>query len=95
LIPKSARIRLEFDAEVLRNEILVVHDFESFQGFWHRFENFLADRMVMGHLNVLESHGWIPSDFEDVDGQLAYQVGEEAYRVDYTQLAREWTVTIR
>ncbi|MDV0431562.1 hypothetical protein RXV91_11875 [Lactiplantibacillus sp. DA1] len=95
MIPKSARIRLEFDAEVLRNEIFDVHDFGSFQNFWHRFENFLADRMVVGHLNVLEGRGLIPSDFADIDGQLAYQVGEANYRIAYDQIAREWTVTIR
>lgn len=31
---KSVRIRLEFNAEVLRNEIFDVHDFASFQNFW-------------------------------------------------------------
>ncbi|MBQ0837895.1 hypothetical protein [Lactiplantibacillus pentosus] len=92
---KSVRIRLEFNAEVLRNEIFDVHDFASFQNFWQRFENFLADRMVIGHLNVLEGHGLIPSDFKDVDGQLAYQVGEDDYQIAYDQIAREWTVTIR
>ena len=92
---KSVRIRLEFNAEVLRNEIFDVHDLASFQNFWQRFENFLADRMVVGHLNVLEGHGLIPSDFKDVDGQLAYQVGEDDYQIAYDQIAREWTVTIR
>lgn len=51
--------------------------------------------MVVGHLNVLEGHGLIPSDFKDVDGQLAYQVGEDDYQIAYDQIAREWTVTIR
>ncbi|MEW2859029.1 hypothetical protein AB1A63_13320 [Lactiplantibacillus paraplantarum] len=51
--------------------------------------------MVVGHLNVLEGRGLIPSDFADDDGQLAYQVGETNYRIAYDQIAREWTVTIR
>ncbi|MFW4410073.1 hypothetical protein ACNQEO_06715 [Lactiplantibacillus argentoratensis] len=59
VIPKSARIRIEFDAEVLRNEIFDVHD------------------------------------FADVDGHLAYQVGEDAHQIAYDQIAREWTITIR
>lgn len=95
VIPKSARIRIEFDAEVLRNEIFDVHDFASFQSFWQRFENFLADRMVVGHLNVLEGRGLIPSEFADIDGHLAYQVGEDKHQIAYDQIAREWTITIR
>lgn len=51
--------------------------------------------MVVGHLNVLEGRGLIPSDFADVDGHLAYQVGEDAHQIAYDQIAREWTITIR
>ncbi|CAM3186443.1 hypothetical protein [Lactiplantibacillus plajomi] len=92
---KVSNVRLEFDAEVLRNEIFDVHDFESFERFWKRFEHFLGDRMVVGHLNVLEGHGLIPSDFNDADGQLAYVAGDQPYRTAYDQIAREWMVTIQ
>ncbi|MFB9769647.1 hypothetical protein [Lactiplantibacillus modestisalitolerans] len=92
---KSSKIRLEFDAEVLRNEIFDVHDFASFQRFWQRFEHFLTDRMVVGHLNVLEGHGLIPSEFKDANGRLAYRAGDADYQIDYDQIVREWIVTIQ
>ncbi|AVK61710.1 hypothetical protein C5Z25_07940 [Lactobacillus sp. CBA3605] len=92
---KESKIRLEFDAEVLRNEIFDIEDFASFQRFWHRFEHFIEDRVVLGHLNVLEGHGLIPSDFKDVEGQLSYHAGREQYTIDYHQIVREWLVTIQ
>lgn len=95
MTPKSSNIRLEFDAEVLRNEIFDVHDFASFQRFWQRFEHFLADQMVVGHLNVLESHGLIPSEFKDTAGRLAYHAGNTEYQIAYDQIVREWLVTIQ
>jgi len=95
LTPKGSNVRLEFDAEVLRNEVFDVVDFASFQRFWQRFEHFLEDRMVAGHLNVLEGHGLIPSDFKDVNGRLGYQVGDDQYLIDYNQIVREWIVTIQ
>lgn len=95
MTPNSSNIRLEFDAEVLRNEIFDVRDFESFERFWQRFEHFLTDRMVVGHLNVLEGHGLIPSEFQDVAGRLAYRAGDEQYQIDYDQIVREWLVTIQ
>lgn len=95
MTPKSSNIRLEFDAEVLRNEIFDVHDFASFERFWQRFEHFLTDRMVIGHLNVLEAHGLIPSEFKDVAGRLSYLAGNEEYQIDYDQIVREWIVTIQ
>lgn len=95
LAPKTTNIRLEFDAEVLRNEIFDVIDFASFQRFWQRFDHFLADRMVWGHLNVLDGHGLIPSEFEDVDGQLSYQAGEQTYQIAYDQLVREWVISVQ
>jgi len=91
--PKNSNVRLEFDAEVLRNEVFDVADFASFQRFWQRFEHFLEDRMVVGRLKVLEGHGLIPSDFKDVDGRLGYQAGEKQYQIDYDQIVREWIVT--
>jgi len=93
LTPKNSNIRLEFDAEVLRNEIFDVHDFATFERFWQRFEHFLTDRMVAGRLNVLEAHGLIPSEFRDVAGRLAYSAGDQEYQIDYDQIVREWMVT--
>ncbi len=95
LAPKSANIRLEFDAEVLRNEIFDVVDFASFERFWQRFEHFLEDRKVTGHLHVLEGHGLIPSEFKDVAGSLGYLAGGEPYQVDYDQIMRDWLITIQ
>ncbi|BDZ29785.1 hypothetical protein RA086_01230 [Lactiplantibacillus sp. WILCCON 0030] len=95
MTPKSSNVRLEFAAEVLRNEVFDVVDFASFQRFWQRYEHFLEDRMVNGHLNVLEGHGLIPSDFKDVGGRLGYHAGDEQYQIDYSQIVREWIVTIQ
>lgn len=95
LTPKSSNIRLEFDAEVLRNEVFDVVDFASFQRFWQRFEHFLEDRMVQGHLNILEGHGLIPSDFADDNGRLSYRAGDQQYQIDYHEIVREWIVTIQ
>lgn len=93
MTPKSSNVRLEFDAEVLRNEVFDVADFASFQRFWQRFEHFSEDRMVVDHLKILESHGLIPSDFKDVNGRLGYRAGEAQYQIDYDQIVREWIVT--
>ena len=95
MAPRKSNIRLEFDAEVLRNEIFDVVDFPSFERFWQRFDHFLEDRLVAGHLNILEGHGLIPSDFQDVDGQLGYVAGGDQYQVPYDQLMRDWVITTR
>ncbi|MFC6182495.1 hypothetical protein [Lactiplantibacillus daowaiensis] len=95
MAPRSTNIRIEFDAEVLRNEVADIVDFASFKRFWQRFEHFLEDRMVWGHLNVLEGHGLIPSEFKDVNGQLSYSAGGDTYQVAYDQIVSDWVVTIQ